>query len=160
MKSGIAEKKRAIVVTNHANRFHELATEKGVSTILVNDVLEAPEPGEIHVVPGHLLTGFSINAIDGSEITILSDAEVFGIQKERRRIRKRVMRKGPALEQLKEGSYVVHVEHGVARFAGTEVMGSEGQEYLVLEYAGDDKLYVPTEPVSYTHLTLPTNREV
>ncbi|KAA1298065.1 MAG: transcription-repair coupling factor [SAR202 cluster bacterium] len=145
MKSDIAEKKRTIVVTNHANRFHELATEKGVSTILVNDVLEAPEPGEIHVVPGHLLTGFSINAIDGSEITILSDAEVFGIQKERRRIRKRVMRKGPALEQLKEGSYVVHVEHGVARFAGTEVMGSEGQEYLVLEYAGDDKLYVPTE---------------
>ena len=145
MKSGIAEKKRTIVVTNHANRFHELATEKGVSTILVNDVLEAPEPGEIHVVPGHLLTGFSINAIDGSEITILSDAEVFGIQKERRRIRKRVMRKGPALEQLKEGSYVVHVEHGVARFAGTEVMGSEGQEYLVLEYADDDKLYVPTE---------------
>jgi transcription-repair coupling factor (superfamily II helicase) len=145
MKSDIAEKKRTIVVTNHANRFHELATEKGVSTILVNDVLEAPEPGEIHVVPGHLLTGFSIHAIDGSEITILSDAEVFGIQKERRRIRKRVMRKGPALEQLKEGSYVVHVEHGVARFAGTEVMGSEGQEYLVLEYAGDDKLYVPTE---------------
>ena len=145
MKSDIAEKKRTIVVTNHANRFHELATEKGVSTILVNDVLEAPEPGEIHVVPGHLLTGFSINAIDGSEITILSDAEVFGIQKERRRIRKRVMRKGPALEQLKEGSYVVHVEHGVARFAGTEVMGSEGQEYLVLEYADDDKLYVPTE---------------
>ena len=145
MKSGIAEKKRTIVVTNHANRFHELATEKGVSTILINDVVEAPEPGEIHVVPGHLLTGFSINAIDGSEITILSDAEVFGIQKERRRIRKRVMRKGPALEQLKEGSYVVHVEHGVARFVGTEVMGSEGQEYLVLEYADDDKLYVPTE---------------
>ena len=145
MKSGIAEKKRTIVVTNHANRFHELATEKGVSTILINDVVEAPEPGEIHVVPGHLLTGFSINAIDGSEITILSDAEVFGIQKERRRIRKRVMRKGPALEQLKEGSYVVHVEHGVARFAGTEVMGLEGQEYLVLEYADDDKLYVPTE---------------
>jgi len=75
----------------------------------------------------------------------MSDAEVFGIQKERRRIRKRVMRKGPALEQLKEGSYVVHVEHGVARFVGTEVMGSEGQEYLVLEYADDDKLYVPTE---------------
>ena len=133
------------MVTNHANRFHELATEKGVSTILVNDVLEAPEPGEIHVVPGHLLTGFSIDAIDGSEITILSDAEVFGIQKERRRIRKRVMRKGPPLEQLKKDSYVVHVEHGVARFAGTEVMGSEGQEYLVLEYADDDKLYVPTE---------------
>ena len=145
MKSDIAEKKRTIVVTNHANRFHELATEKGVSTILVNDVLEAPEPGEIHVVSGHLLTGFSINAIDGSEITILSDAEVFGIQKERRRIRKRVMRKGPPLEQLKKDSYVVHVEHGVARFAGTEVMGSEGQEYLVLEYADDDKLYVPTE---------------
>ncbi|GIT58506.1 MAG: hypothetical protein Ct9H300mP19_04540 [Dehalococcoidia bacterium] len=68
------------------------------------------------MVPGHLLTGFSINAIDGSEITILSDAEVFGIQKERRRIQKKGnAKRAPALEQLKEGSYVVHVEHGVER---------------------------------------------
>ncbi|HIF73084.1 MAG TPA: transcription-repair coupling factor [Dehalococcoidia bacterium] len=145
VRKGIPEKKRTVVITNHAQRFHELAEEAGVETSLVTTVDTAPEPGEIHVVPGHLLTGFSIDAADGTQVTILSDSEVFGIQKERRRVRKRPIRKGPALETLKPGSYVVHVEHGVAKFTGTQVMGSEGQEYLVLEYADDDKLYVPTE---------------
>ena len=145
VRNSIPEKKRTVVITNHAQRFHELALEQGVETTLVKTVETAPEPGEIHVVTGHLLSGFSIEAADGSQVSILSDAEVFGIQKERRRVRKRPIRKGPALETLKPGSYVVHVEHGVAKFIGTQVMGSEGQEYLVLEYAEDDKLYVPTE---------------
>jgi len=145
VKNSIPEKKRTVVITNHAQRFHELALEQGVETTLVKTIETAPEPGEIHVVTGHMLTGFSIDAADGSQVSILSDAEVFGIQKERRRVRKRPIRKGPALETLKPGSYVVHVEHGVAKFIGTQVMGSEGQEYLVLEYAEDDKLYVPTE---------------
>ena len=56
------------------------------------------------------------------------------------------MRRGPLLEQLKPGSFVVHVEHGVARFTGTHVMDSrDGREFLVLEYADGDKLYVPTD---------------
>ena len=145
VRNGIPEKKRTVVITNHAQRFHELAEEVGIETHLVRKIATAPEPGEIHIVTGHLLTGFSIEAPDGTEVSILGDAEVFGIQKERRRVRKRPIRKGPALEQLKPDSFVVHVEHGVAQFVGTEVMGSEGQEYLVLKYAEDDKLYVPTE---------------
>ncbi|MDP6665795.1 MAG: transcription-repair coupling factor, partial [Dehalococcoidia bacterium] len=145
VRNGIAEQKRTIVITNHARRFHELAAEQGIETALKPTIAAVPEPGEVHVVAGHLLSGFSIDAADGTTVSVMSDAEIFGIQKERRRVRKRPMRKGPALEQLKPGSYVVHVEHGVARFTGTKVMGSEGQEYLVLEYAEEDKLYVPTE---------------
>ena len=49
------------------------------------------------------------------------------------------------LSELIPGSYVVHIDHGVARFAGTAKMGENGEEkeYLVLEYADNDKLYVP-----------------
>ena len=145
IKNGVAEKKRTVVITNHAQRFHELAHEQEIETVLAKTLAVAPEQGEVQIVTGHLLNGFSIDTADGSTVSVMSDAEVFGIQKERRRIRKRPIRKGPALEQLKPGSYVVHIEHGVARFVGTKVMGSEGQEYLVLEYAEDDKLYVPTD---------------
>ena len=145
IKNGVAEKKRTVVITNHAQRFHELAHEQEIETVLAKTLAVAPEQGEVQIVTGHLLNGFSIDAADGSTVSVMSDAEVFGMQKERRRIRKRPIRKGPALEQLKPGSYVVHIEHGVARFVGTKVMGSEGEEYLVLEYAEDDKLYVPTD---------------
>ena len=45
------------------------------------------------------------------------------------------------------GAYVVHIDHGIARFAGVRrVAGDHGErEYLTLEYAEGDKLYVPSE---------------
>ena len=81
---------------------------------------------------------------------MLTDAELFGTVKERR------YRQTPARNQLGEdiilseltpGSYVVHIDHGIARFAGTTQMGDNGddKEFLVLEYADSDKLYVPTD---------------
>jgi len=46
---------------------------------------------------------------------------------------------------LKPGDYVVHAEHGVARFTGLrEIQQGEARgDYMVLEYAGESKLYVP-----------------
>ena len=46
---------------------------------------------------------------------------------------------------LKPGDYVVHAEHGVARFNGLrEIQQGEAKgDYMVLEYAGESKLYVP-----------------
>ena len=45
------------------------------------------------------------------------------------------------------GAHVVHIDHGVARFAGTTQIGDDEdeKEYLILEYAENDKLYVPTD---------------
>jgi transcription-repair coupling factor (superfamily II helicase) len=49
------------------------------------------------------------------------------------------------LIDLKPGDYVVHAEHGVARFLGLrEIDHGEAQgDYMLLEYAGGAKLYVP-----------------
>src|SRR4030042_508145 len=46
-----------------------------------------------------------------------------------------------ALKGLKPGDYLVHLGHGVARFLGIEK--SKKQDYYALEYAQQDKLYVP-----------------
>ena len=143
---------RVVVVSNHALRIHEVAAGTGAPAKVHEELVETPDPGSISLVPGSLRQGFSIVTGDGFTLTLLTDAEVFGISKERRRVRKRPIRQGPALEQLKPGSYVVHVEHGIARFAGTQVMGEDGREFLVLEYAEDDKLYVPTEQLDRIQL--------
>ena len=79
----------------------------------------------------------------------MTDGELFGTVKERRYRRPRRSEGGPevVLSDLVPGSYVVHIDHGVARFTGTTRMGDldEDKEYLVLEYAETDKLYVPTD---------------
>ncbi len=45
------------------------------------------------------------------------------------------------------GDYVVHEDHGVARFAGFETreVGGVTRDYLYLEYKGEDRVYVPTD---------------
>ena len=55
------------------------------------------------------------------------------------------------LSELKIGDPVVHVEHGIGRYQGLTSMdlGEGTEEFLTLEYAGGDKLYVP---VAHLHL--------
>jgi len=49
------------------------------------------------------------------------------------------------LADLKPGDYVVHTTHGVGRFVGLReiVQGERKGDFMLLEYAGDAKLYVP-----------------
>ncbi|MCC7175275.1 MAG: transcription-repair coupling factor [Bryobacterales bacterium] len=49
------------------------------------------------------------------------------------------------LADLKAGDYVVHAQHGVGRFLGLREIAQDGDaaDYMLLEYAGESKLYVP-----------------
>ncbi len=52
-----------------------------------------------------------------------------------------------SLDELEVGDYVVHVQHGIARYQGLKRLAVQGFEsdYLVLEFAGGDRLYVPLD---------------
>lgn len=51
------------------------------------------------------------------------------------------------LRDLREGDYVVHVDHGIGQFQGLQkmVVGSEVKEFMILIYRDGDKVYVPVE---------------
>ena len=51
------------------------------------------------------------------------------------------------LENLREGDFLVHLDHGIGRFRGQEelVIDAEQRRYLVLDYAQGDRLFVPEE---------------
>jgi transcription-repair coupling factor (superfamily II helicase) len=55
-----------------------------------------------------------------------------------------------AFSDLRVGDYVVHEDHGVARFAGFETreIGGVTRDYLYLEYKGEDRVYVPTDQLA------------
>jgi transcription-repair coupling factor (superfamily II helicase) len=55
-----------------------------------------------------------------------------------------------AFSDLRVGDFVVHEDHGVARFAGFETreVGGISRDYLYLEYKGEDRVYVPTEQLA------------
>jgi transcription-repair coupling factor (superfamily II helicase) len=55
-----------------------------------------------------------------------------------------------AAVDLRVGDYVVHEDHGIARFAGFETKTVAGvtRDYLELEYRGEDKVFAPTEQLA------------
>jgi transcription-repair coupling factor (superfamily II helicase) len=55
-----------------------------------------------------------------------------------------------AFSDLRVGDYVVHEDHGVARFAGFETreVGGVTRDYLYLEYRGEDRVFVPTDQLA------------
>jgi len=80
---------------------------------------------------------------------LIAEADIYGHQVMQRRLRKEVPQSVDfAVKNLAElhiGHPVVHLEHGVGRYLGLVNLevGDIATEYLALEYANNDKLYVP-----------------
>ena len=89
------------------------------------------------------------------QICLITEGELFGQQVMQRRRRSKASESPDYvfknLAELKVGSPVVHIEHGVGRYQGliTLEVDRAVQEFLMLSYADDAKLYVP---VSSLHL--------
>ncbi len=137
-----------VIVSQQAQRLAEVISEDGIPAALVATADE-PQAGLVNVVQGSLPQGWRLTAAD-PPLTLLSDAEVFGFVKQRRRLPKRSGATRDAfLADLTPGDYVVHIEHGIARFSGLvhRRVGDVEGEYLELRYSAGDKLFVPAEQV-------------
>ena len=144
-----------VAVTQHQRRVAEILEQEGVGVTQGDSLESAPTAGQVVLLPGYLRDGWTIHLPAGGEngevttLVLLTDSELFGTVKEQRYHRRRKAEHGPevVLADLVPGAHVVHIDHGVAKFAGTTRIGDDEdeKEYLILEYAENDKLYVPTD---------------
>ncbi len=90
--------------------------------------------------------------VDDINLAVFTEKEVIGNpQKKRRKLT--AMEEGVEISSLNElttGDYVVHENHGIGKYMGVKTLEvqDQHQDYLVIKYAGEDKLYVPTEQVN------------
>ena len=86
----------------------------------------------------------------GARIAIIPEHRLF--HRKRGETAKPGRRKGAlrSFTELRTGEHVVHEDHGVARFAGFETKTVAGvtRDYLHLEYAGDDKVFLPVDQLA------------
>jgi transcription-repair coupling factor (superfamily II helicase) len=116
--------------------------------VLANDGIVATASiaaGAVAVVAAPLERGV---VVPGAGLALIAEADLTG----RRRVhrRPRGSRRGADFyDALEPGDFVVHYHHGVGRYTGMvkRAIGGVERDYLLLEYKGDDKLYVPTDQV-------------
>ncbi len=145
IKQMLEQKHRLIVISHQASRLSELLDEEDIIAPPLTEVKQAPLPGSLTLVQGLLGEGWIMN----NDTYLLTDAEIFGFIKQPRLIKRRPVPYHKLAIDIAPGTYVVHVEHGIARFAGVTTMSTDSseKEYLVLQYAAGDKLYVPTDQI-------------
>ena len=158
-----------VIATQHSRRLEELLRNEGVGARETRTMDEEPTADLINIVHTTLAGGWTLHETsdeDAPLVTLLTDTEVFGTAKRRvTRPRRHASKfRATSVDELTPGQYVVHVDHGIGRFMGTinrGVRDAEGEnsasstegetepaairEYLILEYAEGDKLYVPME---------------
>ncbi len=109
-----------------------------------------PVPGMIYLAPFSLMTGVEMPL---DRLLILTEAEIFGRVRRRKKVKARFGKEGIRLSDFGEltvGDYVVHINHGIGRYLGIKKLeiGASYRDYLEIEYAGQDRLYVPTDQVN------------
>lgn len=130
---------QVVVVSQQAERLAELFEEDGIFTQITDELVTLGPSGSVALLKGSLGRGWILG-----NTYLFTDNELFGLVRQRREIRKAVRR---PVGDFVPGDYVVHVDHGIARFKGLATLeaGGSQREYLVLEYAGSDRLYVPSD---------------
>ncbi len=89
--------------------------------------------------------------LEADGLYVYSEEEIFGEPRAHRKTKPRA--KGAALlnlEELRPGDHVVHLDHGIAQYRGLKHMKVADMEgdFLNLEYAANDTMYVPVERIN------------
>jgi transcription-repair coupling factor (superfamily II helicase) len=108
----------------------------------------ASEGVSAEVVVAPLERGTVLRA-EAVKLAVLAESDLTGRRRAHRRARPRRRDTEGFFDDLKVGDYVVHHQHGVARYGGMvkRAIGGVERDYLLLEYKGDDRLYVPSDQI-------------
>ncbi len=129
--------------TGSAERLRSLMLDHELEFTIASAETDLTAPGAyITVAPLH--RGFHLPR---ARLSVLAEADLTGRRRSRRRARPRQGTAG--FDDLKPGSYVVHVHHGVGRYEGmvTRAIGGAERDYLLVAYRGEDRLYIPSDQI-------------
>ncbi len=138
-----------------AGRLGALLGDRGISFPILGDGA-SPSASDLRRAGGQILVATLDRGVilPGARLAILAEADLTGRRRMHRPPAARRRDTQRFFEDLKVGDHVVHQVHGVARFDGmvTRAMGGIERDYLLLEYRGGDKLYVPSDQIDAIRL--------
>ncbi|HLQ29329.1 MAG TPA: transcription-repair coupling factor [Ktedonobacteraceae bacterium] len=149
-RKALDNRERVVIVTAQARRMAEVLGDESIlhdATIHVSpgtNINSLPETGTVTLLQGQLMEGWQSRSL---ALSVFTDTEIFGWSRRRNLQRRKPITPSSFLAEVNPGDYVVHQEHGIGRFEGLVKLRMAGveREYLLIHYAGTDKLYIPTD---------------
>ena len=137
--------RRAVVATTNPAAVPRMAAQLRAEGLEVTTDPTKVLDVRVSVLESSLPAGFSL---ESPEVVVWSEADLTGRRTVHRVARTRARNVDGFFDDLAVGSYVVHRQHGVARFAGTTTRAINGvtRDYLILEFK-DGRSYWPTEQI-------------
>ncbi|MDD2540942.1 MAG: transcription-repair coupling factor [Desulfuromonadaceae bacterium] len=120
-------------------------SEAGFQEVVGLEAKHALSLATITILIGDISRGFRL---PDSRLVLIAEEELFGKRVRRRgvsEVRKKQLL--ASLAELKPGDYMVHIDHGIGLYRGLQhiSVGSVAGDFLLLEYAGSDKLFLPVD---------------
>ncbi|OLB45215.1 MAG: transcription-repair coupling factor [Ktedonobacter sp. 13_2_20CM_2_56_8] len=149
-RRALKNRERVVIVTAQARRMAEVLSDESIlrdEAIHVSpgtNIQAPPYAGTVTLIQGQLVEGWQSRSL---AISVYTDTEIFGWSRRRNALRRKPVTPASFLAEVNPGDYVVHQEHGIGRLEGLVKLNMTGveREYLLIQYAGTDKLYIPTD---------------
>ena len=145
---------RCLVLTENeteANRLTQRLRDEGYEIIPSPQSTQEMPGGSVAVLWQNALPGFELPVPRVALLSLLPDGREGGLRTAGKSpLRKKVKKNTKSLlsyAELEAGDYVVHEAYGIGRYTGIETMTCDGvtRDYIGIQYAGSDRLYLPVE---------------
>lgn len=131
-----------------AVKINELLKDNDIFAQLEQGLPRNLAAGQVVISCGVLEAGFELSPV---KLAVITDWEIYGQPKRPKVVRVQTKQgsKISHFSDLRPGDYVVHVNHGIGKYVGIKQLEVDGvrKDYLFVKYAGEDKLYVPTDQI-------------
>ncbi|MDQ1334757.1 MAG: hypothetical protein QG552_1707 [Thermodesulfobacteriota bacterium] len=152
--SWLAARARVVITCSteqQANRLKEILSNYDIQAErVVQGWHQIPERAGLSLCLGRLSTGFAWPDIG---LYVVSEDDIFGAKAAKGRLKKGPRKDGlswSSFSQLQAGDLVVHEDHGIGRYGGLVTMeiAQKTNDFIIVEYANNSKLYIPADRVS------------
>ncbi|MDV7758655.1 transcription-repair coupling factor [Liquorilactobacillus mali] len=145
-----SQKQTVIISISDKERLRKMATtleDFAIKAVIVVD--GKIKNGQIQLVLANLTTGFELPK---EHLIVITENELFNKLPKKRVSKRQTMENSERLKsytELKEGDYVVHINHGIGKYIGMRTMEVENkhQDYLTIVYRDDAKLFLPVSQI-------------
>lgn len=133
----------------NASLFYDLLEKENIPTAIVENTDTDFKTGQVFITGGNAQAGAEYKS---GKFTVITHKEIYGKEKikQHKKKKKSTARDLINYTDLQIGDFVVHESHGIGEYRGVSQIEVQGvtKDYLVLQYRGKDKLFIPTDQMN------------